>query len=428
MKILVTGLCFSGNLGGPALAICLREGIRNRIKDAELIFAVPSEKSEFDMAAHYGCKAIRKVSERMIKMNRLPVPRWAYKFMYALTKRGSSYLEIKPTVAEWKNTIKDCDAVLNLSGISFVGDGMRPSSTSLEELLPFRQAREYNKPYARFIQSFGPFDDAEVAAYAREELIKLEYIFVRGKSTAAKCRDLLGGASVIEDYPDCAIMLPCESASWGECFLRDRDLASEQYVVLSPSAVIRNRKPVADEATGEIYEASLIQIMRRLVDEGLTVVLLPHSRNKRSPQLCDEKVCEAIHKRCLEQGVSPESVHMIADSLDAVQAKRVIANSSLAIVSRYHAVVAAISTATPVVAIGWNIKYKDIMNYYDLAEWALDAREFDADGLSAQVVIACKWWLDEGATRISAMEEAQQKCEVRVGEAFDQLCNWLIKV
>ena len=67
MKLLVTGLCFQGNLGGPAIALSLADQLSSVITDLELKFAVPAGDEllhEREAARRHGFEVVPTTSFR----------------------------------------------------------------------------------------------------------------------------------------------------------------------------------------------------------------------------------------------------------------------------------------------------------------------------------------------------------------------------
>ena len=62
MRILVTGLCLSRNLGGPAMCLTLYNELNKRIPDIDFTFAVTatSYEEELEWSKIYGLKIIRR--------------------------------------------------------------------------------------------------------------------------------------------------------------------------------------------------------------------------------------------------------------------------------------------------------------------------------------------------------------------------------
>ena len=123
-----------------------------------------------------------------------------------------------------------------------------------------------------------------------------------------------------------------------------------------------------------------------------------------------------------DEKVDHANCKIVRDDLDVWQAKSLIAESKNAVVSRYHALVAALSTAVPAFAIGWNIKYQDLLNYYGIDSMSVDIRENNPGQIAEYALTK----IDEFKSNQILIEKhlANQK---KVNQAFELIGCWLFK-
>jgi len=354
-KILVTGLCFSNNQGGPAMALSFMEQIRKYLSP-DFVFAVSPVyfNLEKKWADHYGVKI---VSEK--------------------TK-------------EYKEALKNCDCLVNLNGIAFVGDKSRKWYSSFYENRFFREAKKYKKPFFRFIQSYGPFEDWRVRFIAKREFDNLPCVMARGDLSAQYCRSLTN--TPVYSFPDVAITLKATNK---------RDLGN--YIVFCPSAVTARENR-------EKYILFFKDLIKYYKNKGEKIILLPSAFSSEKSK-CDRELSKEIN-----------NAYIIEEELDCRELKEIIQKSKLAIVSRYHSLVAALSSGVPVISIGWNDKYKDIMKFYNCSEFALDIR----DEIGPEMVIkkVDAWTNDKKL----ALKKQQPKLELKLDLAFRIFIDWLEKI
>ncbi|MFH0878911.1 MAG: polysaccharide pyruvyl transferase family protein [Lentisphaerota bacterium] len=415
-KILVTGLCLSRNLGGPAMALTLSEQLHHRYPGIDIVFAVsPLDwEEEQKWAGYYDVKVCRRTM-MMETIRHNPLVQGVKNLLQRPT--GLDTVPWTLVEEEFVEAMRSCDAVVCMEGISYVGDGAWDWRAAVNNYTYFHYARRLGKPYCRFIQSFGPFDDRIVRWIARRELRHLPFIMARGRHAAESCRRLVPDAEV-NNFPDIAILLPVAPASWGETYLSGHGLMAGQYTVLAPSAVIAN---TVDRHRGKEHSAEYVECMRliaeRLLMGGEPVLLLPHMYSPHSIE-CDREVARLI-RAGLPAGAP---VQIVEDDLDVFQAKYLLAHARQCVVSRYHALVGAISTCVPAVALGWNVKYRDFMEFYNLGEMVLDARHLaPADG-AKQTLDLLSHYTPEG---ISGMQSAHEDNAKLVLKAFERLFQWM---
>jgi polysaccharide pyruvyl transferase WcaK-like protein len=304
-------------------------------------------------------------------------------------------------------------------GISYVGDGVHKFSDGLSDYSSCYYAKKFNIPYNRFIQSYGPFNDYKVRYFAKKEFDSLPFIYARGKNSASYCRVIT--KSKVYDIPDLAVLLNKADENWTNLYLKKLNLKKKSYIVISPSSVIYNLPIRVGGSIREKHVESIVKISKILIDQGNQLLFLPHMYSDNKLE-CDREVCYLIVKE-----LSPEqknNVRVVEDDIDAMQAKSLIASSTLAVVSRYHALIAAVSEATPVVTIGWNIKYYDLMEYYGIEDMAIDARQFEPDELLKKFIEKKQFY--ENTDNQLVYEAMSKRVDQKVLAAVKHFENWIV--
>lgn len=81
----------------------------------------------------------------------------------------------------------------------------------------------------------------------------------------------------------------------------------------------------------------------------------------------DGPVCRAIHARV----GTPDGFLLLAGSQPPTVLRAIIGGASILATSRFHAMVSAMVTGTPVVVAGWSHKYAEVMSAFGLAEFVI---------------------------------------------------------
>jgi len=430
MKCLVTGLCLSRNLGGPAMGLTLMEELKKKFKNIEFTFAVTATSfdSEIEWAKVYNVNIVRRDRLHIHILNKLRFLQLLRYFKY----KGFRLSQYIPTRNFWSevhreyiSAIRNADLIIDMNGVSYVGDGTRNFFEGIEYYTNYYYSRKNNKPFARFIQSFGPFDDWKVRVFARNEFKYLDFIPARGKHSAEFCKQIVKEKNKVYDFPDIAILLPEASEMWRHDYFSENFLTPKGYILLSPSSVIYKISTKVGGSVGQGHVDSFILIAEELLAKGEKIVFLPHMYSENKLE-CDREVCRKVINGLKTKGTYVENVHLVEDNINPMEAKTIIANSKFAIVSRYHALVAAISTLTPVVSIGWNIKYKDLLNYYGMENHAIDVRSYSTKELSALVLNKIQT-IDSSIATISTLNDLHKVNVNKVYEGFDLLNSWIKK-
>lgn len=426
MKILVFGLCLSRNLGGPAMALELIRGLKARVTEAEITFAVMETPEEELWSRRLELGITPRVNFSEYLLSHLPFS--FFRFMGRIS--GKSIFTKKKSIRLRENAdgliqvVQESDVILNMSGIAYVGDGSLSRSHAINSYFPCWVARKYKKPYVGFVQSYGPFDDPFVRWLAKKEFRAIPFVPARGHSCAEDCRKIADPDKVY-CFPDIAINLPLADPSWTKSYLRSHGLTPKDYIVVSPSAVMRNTLVRNHCSLGVNSVPALQKILEHLLRQKHSILLLPHMYYDSRPDRCDRVVCREILEQI--QLSQDDKITIVQEDLDAMQAKALIAQASSAVVSRYHALVAALSTATPVISVGWNTKYADILRFYGIPQMAIDAGKHSPDALLSVFIELQQIWQKQKDELVENMKALHQKNQKLTDQAFDLLSDWLQK-
>jgi len=400
--LFVTGLCFQGNKGGPAIALSLIDQLRQQRSDLNFVFAVPGGAAfahEKEAAARYGVR----VTEAVGLKNILPP--------FALA--GSRWRR----VIAWVHAVRQADAVLDMTAISYVGPPVGSMKMLLDtRFLCFVLTHLANRPFLAWTQSYGPFSTKLVAALARMDLKRLPLVFCRGTDCQAAVEKLLPGVRAIS-FPDVATALPFDHERGRELVQGVFGHHGPRFVSLSPSAVIYSKKPGEGAANGHV--ADMVALCRALRARDLDVLLVPHTLRVGydNPRLCDLAVCRAI--RDALKGEMP--LQVLEEDLSPGDLKAAISCAHVHVGARYHSIVAALSAGVPAVSLSWHPKYRDLMREYGQDDFVFDA--IGNTGIEP-LLRNLDLLLAEREERAAALRTAQVRIVARVAENA-QLCATL---
>lgn len=401
-RIFVSGLTFIGNIGGPALAISFINVVKEEF-DVGFVFSVSSETiiEQRESLIHYGLEDFVSLTPHVSLFQYfftlLPSP--LKKAAILLKKRQLlSNDELRDLVPEsqikqYLSDLTKSDYSININGIAFVGDGTRNCLAAFDELAPGFFSRKLKIPFLRYTQSYGPFNDWIVKWIAKYEFSKLPFLMARGEISANNCRKIT--KTKVFSFPDIAISLPKSDDEWLNSYLEKNGFSKGHYYALCPSSVIRNIKSSDNNSTGNNYCSLFVELTRKIIESGNNVLFVPHSTSSNKAY-CDKELCNDIISNYYQSHPNTPNIRIISsDELDCYQLKAIISGSKIAIVSRYHALIAALSTITPVISIGWNDKYSDILNVYGLNEFSYDARKHKPGELLEFIQNSLSFWLND---------------------------------
>lgn len=426
VTILVTGLCLSRNRGGPAMAVCFMDQVQKHLPDLKIkfIFAVRADyiDLEKEWAEVYGVEVVPRDSLVVWWQNR----RGVSSLVHAVRRQRDGSLRDPHFWRRVHFLLEDAyrrsDCVINMSGIAFVGDGTTSWRGAINGLTDSTYCRKYKRPFLRFIQSYGPFNDWRVRFLARMEFSRLPYVFARGELSASYCREVAGKVPVYA-FPDIAITLNPAKEEWRDSYLRGIGLASGKYICLSPSAVMRSKPTRSGSSLGEKHAETFTILAKHYMGEGKRVLFVPHMTSPE-PRDSDRAVCEEIINSLLASELgSRHKISLVSEELDCQELKALIGGAQSAIVSRYHALVACVSMGIPVVALGWNIKYQDLLNFYKCPQFAVDARDGEPAVIAKMVLDKAGAWTDD---QVLMVRNIQLEMENMVDKACKMCADWIL--
>ena len=263
--------------------------------------------------------------------------------------------------------LRDADIVVDVAGISFADGRGTPIVVynALMTSLPLLLGR----PTVKASQALGPFRTSLNRTLAKTVLPRLCAVCARGGETERHLRTL--GLSNIEPAADLAFTMHMPDGA----VVRN----PRPTVGVAPSAVVAGYC-----AKAGIDYASLLGtfIDRLIVERDVDVVVFPHSSRSRvtGGRMDDRPVARAVHTAVSVRG----RVRLVDDPLGPVELRGLIAGFSLLVTSRFHAMISALATTTPVLVVGWSHKYEEVLAEMELEGCAADWRDADPDRLLGQ--------------------------------------------
>ncbi len=276
-------------------------------------------------------------------------------------------------------------ALLDVAGVSFIDGRERFLPFNVLTLLP---AWALGVPVVKLPQAVGPLRGRVNRLAARVVLPRVRVVWARGAQTHEHIRHSGIARIAVAVGDDIAFAHRVEYSLTDEpgalalsrilqALALRRQIGDVRAVVgICPSSVVA----VQSRAQGGSYEPVLAGIVADLARDGVQVVLFPNAtraddavgeRNNDLPVI--RRVLSAVGP---VEGPAPFAVD---DDIDASAVKAVIAACDVVLVSRFHAMVGALSQAVPVVVLGWSHKYAEVM-----ARFGQEQRVTDYTALSAE--------------------------------------------
>lgn len=361
----VLGGSLSGNKGAASMVLAVVDGVRSRIPDAKvLVFSpYPSEDRHQKVDADIVAFAPRDMLGRVL--------------LAALLSLA--------TLRRWKpragpsGMLAHADVAADVSGIAFM-DG-RGLPTLIYNVLLVFLPWAFGVPVVKIAQALGPFDQRPNRIAARQTLLRVRWIGLRGASTARNVESL--GLSNTEEAADVAFLMESDVEA------ENRAIATlpvdRRVTLVAPSAVVL--QSCRDD--GIDYVATMVRLIDGLSAEGHEIVLIAHSarRDAGSGHTNDLPVCREI--------AAASSASLLDEEYDARMLRSLIGRSRLLVTSRFHGMISGLATATPTYVIGWSHKYREVLSEFGLESSAVDFRELSDHDLLRAIL-----QLDEDANDI----------------------------
>lgn len=261
-----------------------------------------------------------------------------------------------------------------LAGVSFVAGRTKFLPFNIATILP---AMLLGVPIIKFAQALGPFGGILNRFVAKKFLKNCEQIFTRGDITHAHLQELMGSNFNYERADDIAFLFKPEYCLSLTCHDLEKELAKlkrlrtdGRFVVgVCPSIVVAKNA----YANGWDYVQGMANLINDLVHKGYVVALYPNatrgdemnrSHNNDLPLLND------ISDKLLLN--TKNKVLKFSSSLNAAEIYQIVNLCDAHLVSRFHAMVAALSSGIPVLVIGWSHKYIEVMESFNQADMVID--------------------------------------------------------
>lgn len=244
---------------------------------------------------------------------------------------------------------KQIDLVLEASGFAY-GDQwpLRFLQNTAKEVVRFAKA---GKPFVFMPQAFGPFKTEDSKAAMRDIINHARLIFVRDPVSLQHLQ------SCVPNLPDSVVLTPDFTVGLTARPNDEIPVINGPYAALIPNnKVVSKFNHAGAEQLRNDYITAFAAAANTLADAGMQCVLVNHE-GKEDAELCAEIAAKA-----------PCQIVQIEDPLAV---KAFIGKAELAISSRFHGAVNALSQGVPCIATSWSHKYHAMMTDFGMADYCV---------------------------------------------------------
>ena len=404
MNILVRGAGFA-NKGAEAMLSTLKVELNKRLGNVNLYNWVHDKYILVAQAS--GFRPISKPRTRLGMFVRLAPALLMSPFIL----KTAIYSPVAAIQLHW---LRKMDAVIDISGYNY-GDAWGPHLAGITQGFTHFCKRK-NIPYIFLPQAWGPFDDSRLAKHVVRLCEEASLVYVRDEVSLFNLQRILNKSSVdLKLGYDIAFLFQPDPPSIGVEILNSNGIELSKRSVVGIFPNIRVYERCEGEKGNNLYIASLVSIIRHCLKAfGTQVVIMPHEIIKSDNNKKDDRyICQIIKDIFSDE----EDVKVIVDFDSAKQIKSVIGHMDLVIGSRFHSVVAALSSAVPPVVIGWSHKYFELMKSFNLEQFILSYQTVEEDNLLNMLTNA---WHERSNNRI-CIEDELSKIQSKVEAMFNEV-------
>ncbi len=355
-RIGIMATTFTGNHGAEAmLQVCIDQ-VRTRYPEAEIHVLTYAPKSDSEWRDQQKLQNIWLHSST-------PFVICAFWFPLAIALKFLPFLkrpiEKKDNLSI--NRLLSLDIVIDFAGVSFMDGREKFLPFNVLTLFPFLL---HHVPVVKLSQAVGPITSFPNRICARWVLPRLTYLAARGRKTVEFLRSFGLPETNWNFASDTAFLLNLKE--------KPEPVEKRDGIIFIPSSLMLKKT--------QNYAQQLTETIRDLLDCGIKVSILAHSwkEGNNLPRNNDFPLCKNIHEALGE----PNNVLVYGPGLNARGLKQIISQHRIAVTSRFHGMIAALDSETPVWVLGWSHKYWEVLAEFGLEECALKTNSMSPSELS----------------------------------------------
>ena len=368
-QISIIGATFYGNRGAEAMLSAtigsLREKLGNDIK--------------FNVFSYYPKRDKGLVSKPFVDIfSATPIYLVMVLLPMAILFRLLDFVHLsslKKALPESIRALASSKVLICLAGVSFVNRRTKFILFNVATILP---AMLLKVPVVKYAQAMGAFNSFINRAAAKFFLRKCRHIFTRGDKTHSYLSELFPSGSFYTRSDDVAFLFRksfslSQSTAGGlhDGLNKINSLKKDNRLVVGicPSIVLYNQT----KSAGWNYAEFIANLIIELNGKGYRIVLFPNATRGEDMDKTHNNDLPLLHKIIDLLKIKESSgVSLFAESFNVKEIHEIIEHCDIAIVSRFHAMIGALSSSVPVLVIGWSHKYMEVMERFGQEEMVVD--------------------------------------------------------
>jgi len=365
-KIAIIGSALSGNKGAAAMLESAIQTLGDEDTEFTLLSMYPA--SDAQQNVYSNLKIVDASPLRLgVVINSLAL---AYRLFPPLRKTICAKSSAMKSLVE-------ADVLLDQGGITFVDGREKFLLYNIASILP---ALNVKTPVVKCAQALGPFSNPINRFAAKTYLPKVTAIVSRGRITHKYLQDLqLSNVFAGADYAF-SLELTKQEATNAKTKFDATKLHGKKIVGVSPSQVMQKKV----DAAGGDYANEIAMFIDAVVSQGHAVMLVPHSVRSNQDKMHnnDMPLCKNIYSRLKDK---KDSILFLNKELGSQELRYWIGECDYFVASRFHAMVSSLAMGVPTLVVGWSHKYREVLEMFELEEWAMEQNDFSVDTLEERL-------------------------------------------
>ncbi|MES9814722.1 MAG: polysaccharide pyruvyl transferase family protein [Candidatus Thiodiazotropha sp.] len=273
------------------------------------------------------------------------------------------------------------DVLIDLAGVAFI-DGR-------EKFLPYNvltlvPALLLDTPVVKFSQAAGPFNNPLNHFLARHTLSRIDQIFARGATTHQHLQSLSLDTCYVEPVADVAFlhrpqdMISVESRPQLAALSNRLQREDRELIGICPSSVLAAMPQRQDNS----YHHQIATLCRQLLAQGYAILLYPNATRKDEMSRLrnnDLPVIRDIINQLDGDNHESAPIYYVDFDVNTPGIKQLMSYCRLVMVSRFHAMIAALASGQPVIVLGWSHKYQEVMDFFGLGDLVFDFSQLNSE-------------------------------------------------
>lgn len=366
--IAITAASYSGNKGAAAMLQSSIKQLRERFGERLNVNLMSVYPGEDKKQLPYDFVKIVPAKPEQLLFVAFPLA-ILYK-IFCWCRPIKKLIEKNKIIKAYRNT----DLVIDEAGISFVDS--RGFVMNTYAFVCMAVPMLVGTSVVKYSQALGTFKNPYNRFLAKWILPHIKLICARGQGTF----DNLAGIGVRDNVKLCAdgaFTMPDSEYHFEKVEKRcaEDSFFRKDIVGLSISSVVQKKC----EKLNIDYVGVMVSFVEYLNRKGYGVMLIANAarinsqKSRNNDLMAGDAICNAIAQK--------EHVRWYHEEMDAEEIREYISRCKYLVASRFHAMIGALEKKVPVLLIGWSHKYQEVLDMFELGQYAADFSKLNLEEL-----------------------------------------------